>query len=315
MVSPAAEGAGDPTRPTWSFLRELPLRSLGMAIYRRLVDNEVSTRAAAIAYYAFAALVPFLGLTLTLVVSLLPDFSSAGADGSTAEQTVAAFRASLAEALPGGALRIVENQIARIQADPPVGLISIGLAITVYLASSLFVSLVTSLNHLYGVEDRRPLWKLYGVGIVLTVSQAVILISVFLAIVLWPQLLGWLGLSGAQAWIASAVRSILVVVALLLSFSLLFYLGPDSRQRWEWITPGSVVGTAAFLGAAALFRLYAQNFGNYDKTYGSLGGVILLLVWLWMMGHVVLAAAAINASIRDALCRRDPKLCDERHAL
>lgn len=316
MVTPARDPITTaPSRQRPSFLGGLSIRDLVVQIYRRLIKHEVSTRAAALAYYAFAALVPFLALILTLCITLLPDLSAADADGTTAQQAVAAFRESLAETLPGGALPIVENQIARIQNDPPVGLISVGLFITIYLASSLFSALMTSFSRIYGVEDDRPLWKFYSIALLLTVLQAAVLIAAFLAIVLWPQVLDWLGLRGTQAWVASAVRSILVALALLLSYSLLFYLGPDARQRWEWITPGSIAGTLVFLATAALFRLYVQNFGSYDKTYGSLGGVVVLLGWLWIMGHVVLAAAALNASVRDALCTQKPELCDERHAL
>ncbi len=314
MVSSRPTAKNGPiSRP--SFLGGLSIRDLAVGSYSRLIKHEVSTRAAAIAYYAFAALVPFLGLVLTLVVTLLPDFSTADAPDSTAGLAVAAFRSSLEDALPGGAVRIVENQIARIQQDPPVGLISVGLVIAAYLASSLFSALIASLNRIFGTEESRPLWKIYAIAIGMTILQAAVLIAAFTAIVLWPQVIAWLGLSGSEAWLASGLRSVLVVLVLLLSFSLLFYLGPDTRQRWEWITPGSVIGTVVFLGAAMLFRIYVQNFGNYDKTYGSLGGVIILLGWLWLMGHVVLGAGAVNATVRHALCPRELELRGERHAL
>jgi membrane protein len=85
-----------------------------------------------------------------------------------------------------------------------------------------------------------------------------------------------------------------------LSFELVFYIGPDAEQRWEWITPGSLLGTVVFLGASFGFRIYVQHFSSYNKTYGSLGGVMVLLFWFWISSLVLLTAAQMNQVIEDA---------------
>src|SRR5262249_17529149 len=84
------------------------------------------------------------------------------------------------------------------------------------------------------------------------------------------------------------------------SFALTFYVGPDAEQRWEWITPGSLLGTVVFLATSSGFRQYVQHFANYDKTYGSLGGVMVLLFWFWISSLVLLSAAQLNRVIEEA---------------
>ena len=120
-----------------------------------------------------------------------------------------------------------------------------------------------------------------------------------MAIVAWPQILRLLGLdpAGAVAWVATAVRWIVVFLMVLLSFALTFYVGPDARHRWAWVTPGSLTGTTAFLVFCILFRLYVQDFGSYDRSFGSLGGVMVLLFWFWSVALVVLGAAEIDRTI------------------
>src|SRR5262249_48171883 len=121
-----------------------------------------------------------------------------------------------------------------------------------------------------------------------------------LVIVAWPQIVGWLGLSTPAAIFAEVVQWLVVACMVLVSFALTFYFGPDADQRWEWITPGSLLGTLVFLLQTLLFRAYVQHFADYNKTYGSLGGVMVLLFWFWLASVIVLTAAQINKIIEDA---------------
>ena len=134
----------------------------------------------------------------------------------------------------------------------------------------------------------------------MTLIQAVILIGSLLAIVLWPQIMGWIGLEGAAATLASAVKWVAIFVAILLSFAITFYVAPDAETRWEWITPGSLLGTVMFIVMSLGFRIYVQNFANYNETYGSLGGVMVILFWFWLTALILLSAAQMNRVIEDA---------------
>lgn len=276
-------------------------RELAVRTWHKIDENEIQTRSAAIAFYAMLALVPFIGLILTLAVRLLPDLTGGSAQASAiSNQTVQQFRATMQQALPKEASEEIERQIVDIQKKPPVGLISFGLAITLWLASSLFVAVIDALNRIYGVHERRGFVKLRLVAILMTVVQAVILIGSLVLIVAGPELFQWFGFRTANSWLATSTQYAIVLVMVLASFALTYFVAPDSDQKWEWITPGSLAGSILFLLATVLFRVYVQNFGNYGKTYGSLGGVMVLLFWFWISSLVLLGAAQVNKLIEDS---------------
>ncbi|MHC5541619.1 YihY/virulence factor BrkB family protein, partial [Singulisphaera rosea] len=279
----------------------LTVRELVVRTWKKVIENEIMTRAAAVAFYGMLALVPFLGLTLVFAVQLLPDVTGRSrASLGLGNLTVETLETTLKSLFPKEAFEVVKDQIGRMQHEPPVGLISVGLIITIWLASSLFVAIIDAMNRIYGVVDSRPIWKLRLVAIVMTVVQAAILVGSLLAIVAWPQILRWMGLRAHEAAIATAVQGLVVFLMLLLSFALTFYFGPDAEQRWEWITPGSIAGALIFLAVTYGFRAYVQNFANYNKTYGSLGGVMVLLFWFWITSLIVLTSGQINKIIEEA---------------
>jgi membrane protein len=276
-------------------------RELAMRTWRKVLENEIMTRAAAVSFYAMLALVPFLALVLTFAVDLLPDLRDpTGATVGFGNLTVGELRQTLKSLFPAEAYKVVEAQIKRIQEQPKTGLISVSLAVTLWLAASLFMAIIDAMNRIYGVTETRPFWKLRLTAMVMTIVQAAILIGSLLAIVAWPELVTHLGLSRPAATLAIAVQWVVVLIMVLLSFALTFYVGPDADQSWEWITPGSLLGTLVFLAVSLGFRIYVQNFANYDKTYGSLGGVMVLLFWFWISSLVMLCAAQANQLIEDA---------------
>jgi membrane protein len=280
----------------------LSVRELAHRTWTKINDHEILTRASAVAFYAMLALVPFLALILTLTVQLLPDIT--GRSGNTVgvgNLTVDQLSETLRAAFPPEAYKVVEAQIERMQKQPPVGLLSIGLIITIWLASSLFVAVIDAMNRIYGVQETRSFVHLRLTAILMTVIQAAILIAALVTIVAWPQILAWIGLKSTVATVlATVVHWLVVAIMVLLSFALAFYVGPDADQRWEWITPGSLIGTVVFMLVTFGFRLYVQNFANYDKTYGPLGGVMVLMFWLWISSVVLLTSAQINKIIEDA---------------
>ena len=276
-------------------------RELAIRTWRAADEHEIQTRAAAISFYAMLAMVPFIGVVLALAIQLLPDLTgwAAKADG-LGDSTVEQLKATLEKTLPPEASKEIEEQITTIQQRPPVGLISIGLVITLWLASSLFVAVIDAMNRIYGVKERRGFFKLRLIAIFMTVLQAVILVGSLLAIVGWRYVLDRLKLGDSAAVLATGALYGVVLVMVLLSFALTFFVAPDADQSWEWITPGSIAGSFLFLGSTLLFRVYVHNFANYDKTYGPLGGVMVLLFWFWISGLILLGAAQVNKIIEEA---------------
>lgn len=281
----------------------LTVRELAIKTWELVQDHELLTRASAIAFSSMMAAVPLLALLLTACVFLLPDLTGSGAAGIgnlTAEQLEAALRSIL----PGEAFKIVAEQIARMQHQPPIALISVSLAITLWTASSLFVDVIDALNRIYGMVERRPYWRLRLTAIFLTVLQTLILFGGLIAILSWPRILEWLSIeSGSTS--AMLLQWVFMFGGVLASFALVFHVGPDSLQRKRWVTPGSLFGAFVFLIASAGFRIYVTNFAHYDKLYGSLGGVMALLLWFWISSIVLLVAAELNKIIEYASTRNE----------
>jgi membrane protein len=275
----------------------LTVRETAVRTWRGMIDHEILTRSAAISFYAIAAVVPFLALVITLTAYCLPFIpTGAGAEGSTSVGPLESLR----DLIPGDALSIVARELRRLQEQPPTGLVSFGLIAILWLSSSLFVSIMDAMNRIMGIVETRPLWKQRVIAVLMTLSQAAILIVVFATIIVWPQILAWLGLSRAAAILVTALHAVAVFIMILVSFAVAMYFGPDADQRWEWITPGSMLGAAVLVGISYLFRIYVQNWGNYSATYGSLGGIMVLMSWLWLCSLELLAAAEVNKVIEDA---------------
>jgi membrane protein len=257
-------------------------------------EHEILTRAAAITFYAIAALVPFMALILTLVARCIP-WMATGADG---ERT--AMIDLLRGLLPSDAASLVSRELARIQEQPSVGIISVGLITLLWLSSSVFLEIIAAMNRIEGVDESRAIWKLRLTAMLMTLTQAALLIAAGATTVVWPQIVTWFGLSQAGAILATLAHGITVFVVILLSFALALYLGPDTHERWEWLTPGSVLSTVVLLFASVVFRFSVQHWGNYNATYGSLAGIVILMTWLWLCSLGLLAAAEVNNVVKSA---------------
>ena len=275
-------------------------KEAALRTWKRVNDHEIMTRAAAVSFYAMLALVPFLALILTLIARLLPDLT--GRKSGLGNLTADELRTTLRTAFPPEAYEVIENQIARLQHEDSTSVVwvVIGLGVTLWLASSLFVAVIDAMNRIYGVAETRSFVRLRVTAVVMTCVEAVMLVGSLLVIVLWPQILAWLGMKAGAALFATVVQWVVVYFMVLFTFALTFYVGPDADQRWEWITPGSLVGAALFLAASFGFRVYVQYFANYNQSYGSLGGVMVLLFWFWISSLVLLASAQTNKVVEEA---------------
>ncbi len=258
-----------------------------------IFNNEILTRASAIAFASMMAIVPFLALVLSIAAFLLPD-QTVIANKGLGEQLLQHLEILLGTVLPEQAAVIFEEQIARIQAQPPIAVLSVSLAITLWLASNLFASIIDALNRIYGVAETRPYWKLRLIAAFMTILQSIILLLAVGAIFAWPLMVDKLGLTIREAWIAAAVKWLVVFIMVLLSFALTFFVGPDVTQRHKWVTPGSIFGSIVFMLTTYGFRYYVLHLARYDAMYGSLGGVMMVMFWFWLNSLVLLFAAQLN---------------------
>jgi membrane protein len=189
--------------------------------------------------------------------------------------------------------------VRNIVSNRKAGLLSFGLLFTVWSASTGVYAVMQELNRVHDTEETRPFWKARGVALLLTLACVVLVLGALaLAVgggVIQSALGNALGFSPVLLFFFAALRWVIIVGALLLALALVYYFGPAVKERtFALVTPGTVAGTAALALASLAFKLYVGNFGSYDKTYGSLGAVIALLMWLFVTGLVLLFGAEVD---------------------
>ncbi len=253
------------------------------------VEHEILTRCAAIAFYAMLAFVPLLAVLLAMSVQFYYLSSFLPPELRWVEvQTINELQHSLSTMFPEDAYDVVQAQIERMRVAHPVTVLSLGSILSLWVASSLFMAVMDALNRIYGVREQRRYWRRRLISMLMTLIQSVFVLGCLASIVAWPQFIASLGLGGFASFSLSFLHLAAAFVITLVSFALTFQIGPPSKQRIFWITPGSLFGAVIFMAISLGFRVYVQNFGAYDRVYGSLGGVMVLLLWFWLTSAVVL---------------------------
>lgn len=264
-------------------------------MWHALDRNDDFGRAAQLAYYFILSLFPLL-----IFVSSLAGIFFASEHGLYER-----LLGYLARIMPYSAFDLVRGAISDITSSAGRGKVSLGLVITLWTASLGMEALIRGLNVAYDVREFRPWWRRRLLAIAFTVILSVIAFGV-LIIILWGDGLGrWLaddlqwGRTFAFAW--SLLQWTAVGGAILFALNLIYLLAPNlKQQRWQAIMPGSFVALAIWLTASAGFKLYLRYFDSYAKTYGSLGAIIVLLIWLYLLAFSILVGGEVNSEIRKA---------------
>jgi membrane protein len=266
----------------WSALKR------SVAEFRR--DN-LTDWAAALTYYGVLSIFPAL-IVLVSIVGLI---------GPSATQPLLD---NLGSFTPGAAKDIVANAIRGLAASRGTAsvLFFVGLAVALWSASGYIAAFIRASNAIWDVEETRPIWWTLPLRIVITLVVVVLLALSAIAVVITGSLADkvgtLLGLGGAAvtAWDIAKWPALLVIVSGILA--LLYYAAPNVRQPgFRWITPGGILAVLIWIVASAGFALYVAKFGSYNKTYGSLGAVVIFLVWLWISNVALLLGAEMNAEL------------------
>ncbi len=248
--------------------------------------------AAQLAYYFFLSLFP----ALIFMIALAGAFAS--------PDLITALVERMSGALPPDVVSIVRDQLISLSQGNAGGIMTFGALAALWSSSSAMVALIDALNKAYDVEDSRPWWKQRLTAILLTLGVAAFIIASFALVVAGPELAEAVarnfGLGAAFAWAWKILQWPLIFVLVAAAFGLIYYFAPDVDQDFVFLTPGSVLATALWLLGSLGFRFYVVNFGSYNETYGTIGGVMVLLVWLYLSGLVVIVGAEMNAEIEHA---------------
>ncbi|MEV8437639.1 YihY/virulence factor BrkB family protein [Actinosynnema sp. NPDC051121] len=272
---------------------QLPKRSWWAVIKRTVKefgDDNLTDWAAALTYYAVLSLFPGLLLLTALLGLLGPDATQSIVD-------------SLDALGPGEAKDTIAGALENLQKSQASGLLAIvGLVTALWSASGYVGAFMRAANSIYDVEEGRPFWKVIPLRLGLTIGVVVLLALTALGVTLTGGVAEWLGevlgLGSTFVTVWDVAKWPVLFVLASLAIGLLFWASPNVRQpSFLWITPGGLLTVVVWVAASLGFAFYVSNFGAYNKTYGSLAGVIIFLVWLWISNLALLLGAELDAEL------------------
>ncbi|MDT0392130.1 YihY/virulence factor BrkB family protein [Streptomyces dubilierae] len=273
---------------------QLPKRAWAAVLkgsLREFQDDELTDRAAALTYYGLLSLFP----ALLVLVSLL---------GLTGRSTTDTVVDNLGRLAPGSVRDILTGAVTQLQANAGVGSVMalVGLALAVWSASGYVAAFMRAANRVYDMPEGRPVWKILPVRVGLTVALMVLAVASALIVVFTGAVARQagtaLGIGDTALTVWSIAKWPVLVVLVTAMIALLYWASPNARVRgFRWITPGSFLALVIWMLASAAFAVYVATFASYNKTYGTMAGVIVFLVWLWIGNLAILLGLEFDAEI------------------
>jgi membrane protein len=297
--------AGTPSKIPARGWKDILLR-----VFHNISDHRIMDLAAGVTFYSLLALFPAIA-ALVAIYGLFAD-----------PATLTVDLEKMSGLLPSGAIEVIHDQLTRVAAQrgSTLGLTFIvSLAISLWSANAAMKSLFDTLNVVYSEREKRGYVGLNAISLAFTVGAIVFVLLALGAVIVLPPALKYVGLSELTDLLLRAGRWPALFVILTFVLAVIYRYGPSRAQaRWRWITWGSALAAFAWLVLSILFSWYAENFGNFNRTYGSLGAVIGFMTWIWLSAIVILIGAELDAEMehqtaRDSTTGR-PKPLGARHA-
>jgi membrane protein len=267
------------------FGKDFSFKDFFTRLYQKINDDDILGNAAQVAFYFSFALFPLLLFLLSLFGFVL----------NRAEDLRGELFAYLQQVMPASALDLVRTTLDEVANNASGGKLTFGILITLYSASAGIDNLRGALNEVYNLKETRSWWKTKLMALLLTLGIGILIVIALTFIFYGEQVIGYL-LPIESPVVLNVLEWLTILAALLLTFALLYNFTPNhSPMEWKWITPGAVIGVVLWIIVSIVFRLYLHYFDSYAKTYGSLGAVIILLLWLYLTALVILIGGAVNA--------------------
>lgn len=264
--------------------------------YREIGEDRVTLIAAAVTYYLLLSLFP----TLTAFVSIYGLFAD--------RATVGEHINMLSSVVPEGGMTIINEQLTALTSTGETTLgvaLVISIAIALWSSSSGVKTMFEAMNVAYDEREKRNFFVLNGTALTFTLAGLVGGVVMIGAAIVVPAVLQFVGLGKGFEWLLRIGSYGLLAVALMTGLAALYRFGPSRQQaKWRWVSAGAIVATLIIMVVSLLFSWYAANFANYDKTYGSLGGLIALLTWMWISVTAIIIGAELNSEA-ERQTRRD----------
>lgn len=265
------------------------LKRYATGLYNAVLDHHVLNGAAALAFFLMLAIFP----AAIFLLSLLPYLPVPHLYQSIMEL--------LNQALPREAATLFTGVVDNVMSTRRGGLVSFGFLFALWSASSGLSATMEQLNISYGIRETRPFWKARGTALMLVFLFVVLIVGAFGLVVfggvIQDLIASFLGRSEALLFFFVMFRWVVIVLFILSGFAVIYYFGPDRDQKFRLISPGTVTGSLILILASLGFNVYVSNFANYTATYGSLGAVIILLLWFYIVGLVLLIGMEIDCLV------------------
>ena len=257
---------------------------------KQALAHGITDLAAALAYYSFLA----IPAVLLVAVGLFSLFASPDA--------IATLIDKLGTVVPSQATQLIEDSLRQMNENKSgsLAMVVVGFVLALWTTMGAMTSFMRAVNRAYDREEGRGFVRQRLVAVQMVIAMGVAFLLVFGLLVLGPVMSGWIGnaldIEGVMGWLWWVVQWPILLVGLLAVFATVLYLGPNvDHPRWRFITPGSVFAVVVWLIASGLFAVYTSMFDSYNKTWGSLAAVIVMLTWLWVTGIALLLGAEINS--------------------
>jgi len=263
-----------------------PLKQMARDFWRKMKDDNVFNGAAALGFYLTLAIFPAMAVTMA-VIPYLP-----------VARVDQAIMDLLHQAMPGDAAEVIARVVTNVTRTRRGGVLSIGLVATLWAASTGMYAIMQQLNVTYDVKEGRPFLKARTTALGLSLLFMVLVLGSLSLVVLGGVIQDWIGVrwgySGPLLMFFAVFRWVVIGIGLTLALALIYYLAPNVKERFRFFTPGSVVAAALLVAASLAFSIYVRRFADYNATYGSIGAVIVLMLWLYIAGLVILIGSVIN---------------------
>jgi membrane protein len=259
-----------------------------IASIKMFVQHDMANYAAALAYHFLFALFPFIIFLLALLGFL--DLT----------QIYDWMKGQAQLILPPPAMAQLDRVVSELQLQQK-GLVSLGAATALWVASGGTRALMKALNVAYGATESRPLWKRIPLSIFFTLGLAVMVIAATTLLSVGPRALGWIssliGLHGAFVFVWTIVRWPVALLLLTTAVASVYYVAPNVSHRFHLLSPGSILSILVWIAASFMFSYYVENFASYGMMYGSIGAIIVLLLYLYLSAAALLFGAEVNGVI------------------
>ena len=268
-------------------LRSIGYLELGKRVYHKVIEAECSEYAAAMAFYFLFAMFPFF-LFLTTVIGYLH------------MPHLLEYVLNRAESLlPGQVFDLFQDNIRDLFNSKKRGLLSLGFLLALWASSKSVISMMKALNKVYSVKEGRPFWKVRLTAFFLVIVLSLLFFLALVLLIFGTKIVSLITVMLNHGVVFRIIWNLMIIPVilflLLLAVATIYFFAPDVKQKWKWITSGTVFAILCWIGASFAFSYYINNFSSYDRTYGSLGAVIILLMWLYVSGFIILVGGVINS--------------------